>query len=145
VNISTITLSATGDNFYSSFYLYATKPNPQYIEVKDETSIQLYGEHFEERKLDKWSSKDAALLFATNYVNLFKEPIYEYVKNITWETPIELGDAVDCDGDISYVYRIVYDVDMATKTLYIGMNTTDLLRRLQEMAKKIDNLEKIIL
>jgi hypothetical protein len=145
VKIYTITLSATGDNFYSSLYLYASQPNPQYVEVKDEESIRLYGEHFEERKIDKWSSKDAALLFATNYIKIFRKPIFEYVKNITWETPIELGDAVDCDGDISYVYRIVYDVDMATKTIYVGTNTTDLLRRLQEIAKKIDNLEKVIL
>jgi len=145
VNITQISLTATGDNFYDNLYVYASRPTSNYITVKDDESIRRYGERLDVRKLDGWTSKESATLFATKYLDIFKDPAYDYRKEVSIETPIELGDAVDCDGNTLYVYRISYDWDSGKKTIFVGMNASELLERLKQMAQKIDLLEKNIL
>jgi len=142
VNISQIVLNASGDNFYDSLYVYASKPTQEYIEVKDDTSIKTYGQRLDIRKLDGWTSQESALLFATKLLQTFKDPNYQYSKTISITTPIELGDAVNCDGSTLYVYQIVYQWDDGLKTIFVGVNQNDLLNRLKAMAEKIENLEK---
>ena len=142
VGITQITLNATGDNFYDSLYVYASKPTMKYVEAKDDTSIGTYGQKLDIRKLDGWTSQESALLFATKLLQYFKDPNYQYSKDISITTPIELGDAVNCDGSTLYVYQIVYKWDDGIKTLFVGVNQNDLLNRLKAMAEKIENLEK---
>jgi len=142
--IKTIRLTATGDNYYDALYLYNSNPQFRYVEVRDQGSINKYGENLEERKLDGWTSYESAYLFANQYLNIVKDPVVQYQKDVSLETPIEIGDPVNCEGTTLYVYKINYDFDKGIKTLFVGRSLQNTLELLKLLAKKVEALGRNI-
>jgi hypothetical protein len=142
--INTIRLTATGDNYYDALYLYNSNPQFKYVEVRDQDSINQYGENLEERKLDGWTSYESAYLFANQYLNIVKDPIVQYQKDVSLETPVEIGDPINCEGTTLYAYKINYDFDKGIKTLFVGRSLQNTLELLKLLSKKVEALGRNI-
>ncbi|MGC8749208.1 MAG: hypothetical protein ACP5RR_10090, partial [Candidatus Kapaibacteriota bacterium] len=139
--INTIRLIATGDNYYDALYFSNSNPVPKYVEVTNEESAKK-GIRFQERKLDGWSSKESALAFATAFVDLFGNPAKSYSKKVPLKTDINIGDMVDCDGEILPIYKIVYDLTGGYMTIFIGRSVTDTIEFLKETSRTIEAMQK---
>jgi hypothetical protein len=142
--IKTIRLTSTGDNYYDALYLYNSNPQAKYIEIRDQDSINKYGEALEERKLDGWTSYESAYLFASQYLSIMKNPVVQYQKEISIETPVEIGDPVNCEGTTLYIYKISYDFDKGIKTIFVGRSLQNTLELLKLLAKKVEALGRNI-
>lgn len=143
--INTIRLIASGDNYYDSIYFTSNNPNVYYVEVEDTDSINEWGLHFQVRKTDGFSSKEAATAFARGLINLFKNPIRSFTKNVPIATPIRVGDTVNFNGNALWVTQVTYDFSAGVKILQIGMNVSTTIQFLKDIARKVDAIERMIL
>jgi len=143
--INTIRLIASGDNFYDTIEVYSSNPAPKYVEVQDENSINDYGDKFQARKMDGWSSEESARAFANALVNLLKDPIVTYEKTLPINTSVDCGDMVKADGANLPIKRIVYDFEKRVKTIYVGKAISNMVEFLKAMARRIETLEKNIM
>lgn len=141
--INTIRLIATGDNYYDNIYVYKSNPVAQYVDVENSESIKK-GIRFQERKTDGWSSKESATAFATAFVNIFGNPAKSYSKKIPLKTDINIGDMVNCDGEILPIYKIVYDLSSGHMTIFVGRSVTDTIEFLKETSRKIEAIQKVL-
>ena len=143
--VNTIRLVATGDVYYDELYFVATNPSPEYVEAKNQDSIDNHWLSFQTRTTDGWSSKESAQAFAQAFVDKFGEPAESYEKNVSFWTDINLGDMAECDGKQLQVYCIVYNPGKGTKRIMVGRKITDTLEFLKQASAKIQALEKTIM
>jgi len=143
--INTIRLLPTGDNYYENIYVYASNPTPQFIEVKNWDSIKSYGDKFQVRKTDGWSSKESATAFANALIDLLKDPIMTYQKTLPINTRIECGDMVKADGVNLPIKRISYDFEKRLKTIFVGKAIENTKEFLKSVSKRIETLEKNVI
>jgi len=143
--INTIRLLPTGDNYYENIYVFASNPIPQYIEIKDQDSIDDYGDKFQARKTDGWSSKESATAFANALIDLLKDPIMTYQKTLPINTRIECGDMVKADGVNLPIKRISYDFEKRLKTIFVGKAIANTVEFLKNVSRRIETLEKNVI
>lgn len=139
--INTIRLIASGNNYYDSISFIKSQPVGEFVEARNQDSINIYGEKTEERKTDGWSSKESATAFANAFVSIFGNPLKSYSKRIPLTTNLNIGDTIDCDGELLQIYKIVYEEQM---TIFVGRNLQDTLEFLKETSRRIESIQKAL-
>lgn len=108
-------------------------------------SASPYGERFEDRRSDNFTTEAQARAYAVGYVALHSKPQETYALDVPLTTPLGYQDAaVTPSGDIIPVSGITYDFSQGIMHFVFGVPENTLNGRLLQQAEHADRIERSI-
>jgi len=141
--LNTLTLTATGGQWYDAIGLRNT--------LKTRKSVEVYAADWSQasdrpmpRLTDQWRSPDTARVFAEALLSIYSEALAQYTETVDWNSPVQLGDLVTTlDGDL-VVNAVSWDPDTMTKTVRAGQRVRDTFEWIQSVNGKMSDLERMV-
>jgi len=132
MNLQTIALTFTGNNYVDTLTLVADNPLP--VTVRAGTGSRAYV------VTDDFSSQAGAQAYANGLLPIVSVPREQYTRDVSLATDLSVGDTVNCDGVNMTVYAIDYRPE--GKTVAAGKHMDTLMERLKEQSRRLDGLER---
>ncbi len=141
LTLATITLTATGDNYYDSVCLQNVKGLVKTVEAfaSGWTPASDIPTH---RKGDQWCNSSVAQAFANAYLALYQNPLVTYTEPLPLAAPAHLGDMVDTADGVLPVTQVTFDNDAGMKYVVAGIPSGDTLSWMSSVDTKLRNLER---
>lgn len=135
-SIVSITLTATGTNYYDVCCLYASSPIPRQVEAG--SGMPLY-----DVRGITFGSYASAMAYAQGLLTQVATPVRQYQKDVGLINDMGLGSVVCCDGENMVIQRV--ELTEATKMVSVGRQVETYKSAYAAIARRIDAVEKIIL
>lgn len=132
VNLQTIVMTFTGDNYLDTLVLVADNTLP--ITVQAGTGARVYP------VTEDFGSQAGAQAYADGLLPIISVAREQYTRDLPLGVDLGVGDTVDGDGTPMTVYAADYRQD--GKTIAAGRAMDTLMTRLAEQARRTDALER---
>jgi hypothetical protein len=120
-------------------------PRRGFVDIRDASSITVYGERFEDRRSDNFTTEAQARAYAVGYVAMHCKPRETYGVDLPLTTPLGYLDAAFTpEGAVIPVSAISYDFTRGAMHLALGAPENTLNARLLQQAEHADRIERRI-
>lgn len=132
VNLQTIALTWTGDNYVDTLVFVADNPLP--VTVQAGTGARAY------TVTEDFGSEAGALAYANGLLPIISAAREQYTRDVPHSVDLGVGGTISGDGTPMTVYAADYRQD--GKTIAAGRAMTTLTTRLAEQSRRMDSLER---
>lgn len=132
MNLATIALTFTGDNYIDTLVMVADNPLP--VTVRAGTGSRVYP------VTDDFGSEAGAQAYAAGLLPIVSVAREQYTRDVSLATDLGVGDTVNGDGVPLTIYAA--DYRQSGKTLAAGRAMDTLMTRLSEQSRRLGTLER---